>query len=113
MKMTLAAMTAALTLLTTIPAAHADNVSGCVQGKAPYGLRVVLRTICDGEIKPDGSWWRSRGFYASADYNVWYTPSFGYEGARIPELDVSEEYLVWPDNIPFGEPGHIVGGYTP
>ena len=71
----------------------------------------ALRTICDGPIEADGSWKRSRTFSARADYNVWYTPTFGFEGAPIPELQVGPDvYQVWPDAIPFGEPGHIAEG---
>lgn len=92
-------------LLTAAPA-HAEEYT-CMTDRALYGLRKVERTICDGPIQPDGSWERGRRFSAPADYNVWYTPTFGFEGAPIPELDKQEVYQVFPDAIPFGEPGHL------
>lgn len=113
MRKALAALAASFMLPTAAtPPAHADYDPGCIAGPAMYGLRKVNRSICDGPILPDGSWWRSRRFYAPADYNVWYTPTFGFEGAPIPELVVQDKYQVWPDAIPFGEMGHIDEGVS-
>ena len=76
-----------------------------------FGLRPAQRSICDGPINPDGCWQRARNFAAPADYNVWYTPTFGFEGAPIPELMTpSEVYRVCPNTVPFGEPGHVPEG---
>jgi hypothetical protein len=100
----LAPAIAGAALITAAPA-YAEYI--CMTDRAFYGLRRVDRTICDGPIQPDGSWERGRSFNAPADYNVWYTPSFGFEGAPIPELDKREIYQVFPNAIPFGEPSHL------
>lgn len=111
MKGYLTALVASAVALAAAPSAQAEYDPGCISENSIYGIRPALRTICDGPIEADGSWKRSRTFSARADYNVWYTPTFGFEGAPIPELQVGPDvYQVWPDAIPFGEPGHIAEG---
>jgi len=106
-----AAVVGAAAALLTAPVAVADYYPGCVEDPAMFGLRPAQRSICDGPINPDGCWQRARNFAAPADYNVWYTPTFGFEGAPIPELMTpSEVYRVCPNTVPFGEPGHVPEG---
>lgn len=71
--------------------------------------RGTQRVICDGPIKPDGSWMRSRAFYASA-MMVTNCGSYTCWTRALPELnaDNTEEiYPVTPETVLPDEPGHI------
>lgn len=100
---------AALTIgLAGAPPAHA-NVKGCIDQYWLYNLRGSTRIICDGPIRPDGSWERARAFIAPSFIR---TSCYGYysvtcDTRMVPELDVRDYYVVTPDTIPAGEPGWI------
>lgn len=73
------------------------------------------RTICDGHLRPDGSWTRKRLFWGES--NRVCTPIHTGLGTRRHCIDMPEdnihaygdvaEYVVTPDAIPFGEPGFL------
>lgn len=84
-----------------------------------FGLNPQVRSICDGPIQSDGSWARARKFshpvfvhstcgdyayHTSAGFFCpWWAPRDtvpAYEGP-------TETYIVTPDTIPPGEPGHL------
>lgn len=104
---------------------------GCGLGAAPaasaipancqtqlWGLGDV-RILCDGPIRPDGSWTRARQFYTPA----WTSPitcTFGtyvstcFGGTYYPErYSPIETYPVNPDIVLPDEPGHIGPGQLP
>lgn len=96
--------------------AHADPLPpNCVmqpwwRGEA---MRMTQRIICDGPIRPDGSWIRKRDFYAPSYYKP-VTCSWGsyggscYGGYWVDEYDSGiDTYEVRPDNVLPDEPGHI------
>lgn len=106
-----AALTAAGVLVA--PTAHATP--GCVSQYWLYGGlfgRGTTRTICDGPIRPDGSWTRAREFYDPARY-VPMTCSWGTYGGSctggywLNEFDLVDSYVVTPDTVLPDEPGWI------
>jgi hypothetical protein len=91
--------------------AHAD--AGCqTEG---WGLfKVKQRTLCDGPIRPDGSWTRERTFWIPA-HQVPFTCTYGdYSsscsgGYFVDDSLVSDEhYVVTPDTVLPDEPGHLL-----
>lgn len=107
-----AALAAAATI--TAPAAHALPPN-CVQQPWLYGGligRWTVRTICDGPIRPDGSWDRAREFYADETYvpvrcswSIYSGSCWG--GYWLPVFDLFDRYSVTPDTVLPDEPGHI------
>jgi len=92
--------------------ARADT-PGCESQFWMIGLRGATRTICDGPIQADGSWQRSRQFYARAFTSAGFSTCYGYGictftlPREIPALDRSEVYRVTPQTVLPDEPGHI------
>ncbi|HZE16035.1 MAG TPA: hypothetical protein VE197_10175 [Mycobacterium sp.] len=101
-----------------VPSARAVPVvpPNCVEQFWMLGLRASTRRICDGPIRPDGSWHRCRLFYAPgylvpaqsycsggifSTYCTYYPPQW------VPELYRPECYDVTPDTVLSDEPGHI------
>ncbi|MFY2861147.1 CDGP domain-containing protein [Mycobacterium sp. THU-M104] len=89
----------------------------CVEQFWMLVLRASTRRICDGPIRPDGSWHRCRLFYAPdyvipahvycsggrySTYCIYYPPQY------VPELNQSECYEVTPDTVQPDEPGHLL-----
>jgi hypothetical protein len=101
-------ITALVAASLTVPAsAQADYQPVCTNGFFLYGLRMATRTICDGPIRPDGSWMRARGFYAPGYYKTW-CGSYSCTIYPIPALDIGPEvYPVTLDTILPDEPGHL------
>jgi hypothetical protein len=105
---------AAGTLMAGAPAANASD--GCVQQPWLYGGlfgRMTTRTICDGPLRPDGSWERNRSFYAPSYYKP-VSCSWGRYGGscsggyQVPEFYTGiETYTVTPDTVLPDEPGWI------
>lgn len=77
--------------------------------------RMTTRTICDGPIRPDGSWLRNRNFYAQTYYKPFSCSGGTYSwscngGYQVPEFDTGvEQYTVTADTVLPDEPGHIGG----
>ncbi|MDM3950383.1 CDGP domain-containing protein [Mycobacteroides abscessus] len=117
----LAAATAAIaaTIFGTAPAQADPLPPGCEQVPI-FGLNPQVRKICDGPIQqgPNGPWWsRSRQFW-SPQYRRSSCGGTNYQGGcsrdRQDERDVTpasegdiERYIVTPETIPPGEPGHL------
>jgi hypothetical protein len=115
-----------LSALSAAPIAGADP--GCESIRWGF-LGSQTRQLCDGPIRPDGSWMRTRTFLVNAyqEYNEICTPSFtgsfsdsfpgGFSGGEsctryptrwVPERVKSEEtYVVTPDTVLPDEPGHL------
>lgn len=80
------------------------------------GLNPQIRSICDGPIQPDGWWARARKF-SSPEFVHSSCGGVYYQGGNCPpwlDQDVIpaddgqvETYIVTPDTIPPGEPGHL------
>lgn len=99
----------------SVPAHAVPLPPNCVQQPWWRGeaLRFVVRTLCDGPIRADSSWMRSRNFYGAA-YYVPVTCSWGYYGGSCtggywrPEFDSGvETYPVTDSTVLPDEPGHI------
>ena len=100
-------------------------ISAAPVGRADPGCQTVLwgflgsqrRTICDGPVKADGSWWRQRSIWvpphqtpmncytSGGRYSSWTSCS---GGGFVPytELDY-DAYPVTPDTVLPDEPGHL------
>lgn len=85
---------------------------------APWGfLGSKQRLICDGPIRPDGSWMRTRVIGVPAHYaypssscsgGEYYSNCTYYPGGNIPEQDSDNEtYVVRQDTVLPDEPGHM------
>lgn len=113
----LAALVLAGALALCAAPANADE-PGCE--RVPIlGLNPQIRSICDGPIQPDGWWARARKFSSPqfvhstcGDYG--YVTRTGYYCPPWAPLDTIpadegqvETYIVTPDTIPPGEPGHL------
>lgn len=92
--------------------ATANASPGCDQVLWGF-LGSQRRTICDGPLRPDGSWQRARVVWTPAHqvpFSCYYsryssTCSGGY---FVPETKNSEEvYVVFPDNVLQDEPGYL------
>lgn len=96
------------------PSAHALP-GNCVQQPWLYGGllgRMTTRTICDSPIRADGSWDRSREFYAQSYYVPYHCNFNSYGGScggdyTVPVFDLYDTYPVTPDTVLPDEPGHI------
>ena len=102
-----------------------DQVRGVSQGTLPPNCQQQrwgffgsqLRQICDGPIRPDGSWMRHRVVGVPEHYVYPHTScSSGsyssyctfYPGGWVDEVDTDDEtYLVTPDTVLPDEPGHL------
>lgn len=96
-----------------IPApAHADAGINCTN-QFWLMLGANTRTICDGPIRPDGSWMRAREFWTPAHYVRGsgycsrYSCSYseGYYQERTSKG--IEVYPVTADSVLPDEPGHL------
>lgn len=99
--------------------AHADAPPAGCQRDPILGLNPQVREVCDTPIQPDGSWTRFRSFShpefvhstCGADGYMtrtgYYCPPWAtYD--RVPaDQGPVDTYVVTPDTIPAGEPGHI------
>jgi hypothetical protein len=103
------------------PTARADDL-GCESQFWMLGLRGTTRTICDGPIQADGTWMRSRTFYAPAYISAGFSSCYGglyYSNCtytppiEVAELDKREVYPVTAATVLPDEPGHIGGGQGP
>lgn len=102
--------------------ANADTLSGCQDDFKLILFQSTRRTICDGELRPDGSWLRVREFYTPAhsvagrsycsggSYYSSCTFNPGYWQERTS--NGVETYVVFPDNVLPDEPGHLVNGFV-
>jgi hypothetical protein len=100
-----------------IAVAHANPVpANC--SVAPWGfLGSKTRLICDGPIRPDGSWMRTRIIGIPAHYanpssscsgGQYYSNCTYYPGGYVPEQDSDNEtYPVRRDTVLPDEPGHM------
>lgn len=112
-------LAAAFTVCLAAPA-HADPPPPGCERVPILGLNPYVRTICDGPIRPDGSWMRARDMYhrsyvaSSCDgsylYGIGVNCPLGTSHDVWPEWRNSDAYVVTPDTIPPGEPGHLDGG---
>jgi len=84
----------------------------------PWGfLGSKTRLICDGPIRPDGSWMRTRIIGIPAHYanpssscsgGEYYSNCTYYPGGYVPEQDSDNEtYPVRQDTVLADEPGHM------
>lgn len=97
--------------------AEADPLPSRCERVPILGLNPQIRTICDRPIRADGSWERFRQF-SHPQYT--HSTCFGqlYQGGcpnwAKDARDINpayegplEQYVVTPDTIPDGEPGHL------
>ena len=73
--------------------------------------------ICDGPIRPDGSWERARTIGVPAHYRNASTQCYGgsysssctyYEAGWVDQVTTEEtSYIVFPSNVLPNEPGHL------
>jgi hypothetical protein len=103
----------------TAPTAAAEP--GCVTQPWWRGeiMRMTTRILCDGPMRPDGSWLRVRSFVApsyvangySSCYGGRYYSSCTYTSPRVvPAYDSGQEfYTVTPETVLPDEPGYIAG----
>lgn len=99
--------------------AHADPPPPGCQRDPILGLNPQVREVCDQAIQPDGSWTRWRQFshpefvhstcggYGQFIGGSYYCPPWAPYDAIPAEQGPVETYIVTPDTIPAGEPGHI------
>lgn len=84
----------------------------------PWGIfGSQRRQICDTPIRPDGSWTRFRTIGvpahiarpSSSCYGGLYYSNCTYDpGGFVPQVTIEDtSYVVFPDNVVFGEPGHL------
>lgn len=89
---------------------------GCEQ--IPWGfLGSQQRLICDGPIRPDGSWERERVIAVPAHYQnaTSHCYSSGYSSdcsfspaGWVNQVTIEDtSYVVFPDNVLGNEPGHL------
>lgn len=97
--------------------AEADPLPSRCERVPILGLNPQIRTICDKQIRPDGSWERFRQFshpqYTHSSCGGLYyqggCPNWAKDSRDInPEYEGPlEQYIVTADTIPDGEPGHL------
>lgn len=111
---TVAAAAAAL-LLGAAPASAEPLDDPSCERVPILGLDPHIRIICDSEIHPDGHWIRGRKlrwldstrsscggqYYQGGQCPPWMSNDV------VPGREVVETYIVTPDTIPPGEPGHL------
>lgn len=112
----LAAMTAAL--LSAAPAhAEPDPDLGPNCDTVPWGfLGSQRRTVCDGPLRPDGSWERKRSIWTPAHQVPSTTDCYGSSyiscttyGGYFVDMKINDQdtYPVTPDTVLPDEPGHL------
>lgn len=99
--------------------ANADPPPPGCQRDPIFGLNAKVREVCDEPIQPDGSWtrWRQLSFpsviqtkCAGDYYSIAVCPPSLIYRVDVPEwLGPVDTYVVTPDTVPEGEPGHIDG----
>lgn len=105
----------AYAIMGSIPA-HADPIPpNCVV--QPWGfLGSQQRGLCDGPVRPDGSWMRHRIIATPAHqvpmttscYGTYYVSCRSYGGYFQPYTESDNEtYPVTPDTVLPDEPGHL------
>ena len=110
------ALAALVALLAGAPPAQADEISGCESGPV-LGLSPGIRKICDGQIRPDGTWVRWNQFI-SLDKTRSSCGGIFYQGGICPPwnnqrdfssggIGVPQRYWLTADTVPSGEPGHL------
>lgn len=101
------------------PTAHADYNPGCTSQFWMVGLRATTRTICDGPIQADGTWMRTRTFYAPAHTaagwsscygGLYYSNCFYTPPRQVPEFTETATYPVTATTVLADEPNHIGEG---
>lgn len=110
---------AAAALVSAAPAQADPPPPGCERVPI-FGLDPKIREICDLSIQPDGSWTRWRWYSAPryvrtpcvagfpADSQLENGCPLGTHHAYSPAWESPvEKYVVTPDTIPPGEPGHL------
>lgn len=113
----LAMIAAVVGLMLTPPEVHADPLPpNCEQ--IPWGfLGTQRRMICDGPIRPDGSWERERVIGVPEHYRNASTECYGgsysssctfYPAGWVAQVTVEDTtYVVFPSNVLPNEPGHL------
>jgi hypothetical protein len=100
------------------PHSKADPYVPANCNQKPWGfLGSKTRLICDGPIRPDGSWMRIRIIGIPAHYanpssscsgGEYYSNCTYYPGGYVPEQDSDNEtYPVRQDTVLADEPGHM------
>lgn len=109
MLMALMAALGAIALILATPAKAAPVGEGCVSDFWMYnGLRASSRLICDSDRRADGSWSRSRGFFAESYWAPIRCSRYScWGGYWVPELKVIDHYIVTDATVLADEPGHI------
>jgi len=114
-----AVLLAAGSSVALVPSAAADSTGTwtpygltdrCVSDYFQYGPRGTTRYLCDGPLRPDGSWERCRNFYSPEKY--WESWNIDEDGNPVssyslPMLNIYECYTVTPDTVLPDEPGWI------
>lgn len=114
---TVAVSAAVVPLALPLAPAGADPIPPNCQ-QVPWGfLGSQRRAICDGPIRPDGSWMRRRVEGVPAHYQnassscsggAYYSNCTYYPGGWVAEYDTDDEtYVVTPDTVLPDEPGHL------
>lgn len=111
----LAMAAAVVGLMLTPPEVHAAP-PGCEQIAWGF-LGSQQRLICDGPIRPDGSWERSRVIGVPAHYRnarsscssgTYYSDCTFYPAGWVEQVTVEDtSYIVFPWNVLPNEPGHL------
>ena len=117
-EMLTAAVVSAAAMMLCVAPAHADPPPPGCQRDPIFGLNPQIREVCDLAIQPDGSWTRLRQFShptfvhsncSDGQYygTTGYCPPWLTHYTIPAEQGPVETYVVTPDTIPAGEPGHI------
>jgi hypothetical protein len=103
------------------PSANADDSDmGCEHIRWGF-LGKDVRTICDGPLRPDGSWERGRLISTPAHILPAKTTCSGtysvtctfYEKRYVDRVEIEKVfYTVTDDSIPAGEPGWLASGIS-
>lgn len=110
------ALAAAVTAVCTPAVAHADVPPNCEV--KPWGFFFSkTRIICDGPLRPDGSWSRERFIgvprhyenpHSSCTSGTYYSNCTYYPGGWVDTQTESDDtYDVRADNVLPDEPGHM------
>lgn len=110
----IAALLTVFSSVTATPTASATP--GCESIRWGF-LGMQTRQICDGPIRPDGSWMRERIIGVPAHYvnpssscsgGRYYSNCTYYAGGWVDDQIQSHEvYVVTPDSVLPDEPGHL------
>jgi hypothetical protein len=118
LSLTLLSIAALITLATGLAAHSSANPVPVNCNSAPWGfLGSKTRLICDGPIRADGSWMRTRVIGIPAHYaypssscsgGEYYSNCTYYPGGYVPEQDSDNEtYPVRQETVLPDEPGHM------